>query len=206
MAMTNTGPRLIPALLTTSLALLALGTASELVNPLLQYQPDWASSGQFWRLISAHFVHLNLTHTALNLAALWLMMLWLGEQHSILEWILAATLISLTISLGLWLWRPDIDYYVGLSGTLHGLLIYGLAPLCRVKSITAWLVIAAVGGKLIREHICPGASLGTEQLIAGRVITEAHLLGAIGGVVVSILRCADLLKAGKPKQRRESAR
>ncbi|MDO6750108.1 rhomboid family intramembrane serine protease, partial [Gilvimarinus sp. 1_MG-2023] len=76
-----------------------------------------------------HIAHLNLTHAALNMAALWLIVFNLGEQYRTREWLFAGWVISVGISLGLWLWRPDLSDYVGLTGTLHGLLLYGLAPL-----------------------------------------------------------------------------
>ncbi|MDO6569828.1 MULTISPECIES: rhombosortase [unclassified Gilvimarinus] len=166
-----------------TVAVLGLGYASDRVNADWQYQPDWAVSGEYWRLISGHIAHLNLTHAALNMAALWLIVFNLGEQYRTREWLFAGLVISVGISLGLWLWRPDLSDYVGLSGTLHGLLLYGLAPLCQAKSKLAWLALAAVGGKLALEQLAPNTNISTQELIGGNVITDAHLLGAMIGAL-----------------------
>lgn len=175
-------------LLVLSAAMLGLGFTSTSVNPTLQYQPDWLASGEWWRLLSAHIAHLNLTHAALNTAALWLLMAWLGEQYRTWEWLLVGTATGLGISLALWAFSPQISYYVGLSGVLHGLWLYGAAPLCRKGSMLGWLAAVGLIGKLTWEQLYPASSQGTESLINGKVITVAHLYGAIGGVVLFGMR------------------
>ncbi|MDO3386595.1 rhombosortase [Gilvimarinus sp. SDUM040013] len=193
-------PSMVLAVLAT-LALLALGAASEQVNPWLQYQPNGTTGGELWRLLTAHIAHLNLTHAALNLAALWLILLWLGEQYHAWEWWLAGTFISVCISISLWYWNPELGYYVGLSGTLHGLLIYGLAPLCLQKSLSAWLALLVIGGKIITEQLYPASSQHTAELINGAVITDAHLYGAAWGAAAVAIRYAGVMLGGKKNNR-----
>lgn len=174
-------------MLLSALALAGLAAANETLNPLLQYQRSAIDQWQVWRLFSAHLVHLNLVHGLLNLAGLWLIIFWVGAERRRASWLLAGALIALSISLALYLWQPNISYYVGLSGVLHGLLVFGLAPLCAQNLPAGWAGIIAISIKLCYEQIIPGGNSATEVLIAGPVVSIAHIYGAVSGALLAFV-------------------
>jgi len=92
------------------------------------------------------------------------------------------------ISAGLWWGMPDIRFYVGLSGVLHGLFLYGALREIRFYPTSGYVLLAVLIAKLVWEFF-NGALPGSEDMAGGRVLTEAHLLGAIGGVVVWFSEC-----------------
>ncbi|UTF60152.1 rhombosortase [Gilvimarinus sp. DA14] len=169
------------------LPLLLLGYNAELLNPLLEYQRAALDDGQLWRLFSAHIVHLNLIHSAMNAAALLLILFWAGAERQPVSIAVSALFCALFISVCLYVWQPQVSYYVGLSGVLHGLLVFLLAPICTRNDPVGWAVILALGVKLCYERIIPGGHSATEVLIAGPVLSVAHLYGALGGAVLSFL-------------------
>ncbi|WP_339899506.1 rhombosortase [uncultured Gilvimarinus sp.] len=174
-------------MLLSALALAGLAAANETLNPLLQYQRSAIDQWQVWRLFSAHLVHLNLVHGLLNLAGLWLIIFWVGAERRRASWLLAGALIALSISLALYLWQLNISYYVGLSGVLHGLLVFGLAPLCAQNLPAGWAGIIAISIKLCYEQIIPGGNSATEVLIAGPVVSIAHIYGAVSGALLAFV-------------------
>lgn len=173
--------------LCVSAAILGLGWYAGLVNPVLEYRPAAFTQLELWRLLTAHVAHLNLTHAILNLLGLGLIVFWLGDQRRPLAWCAAALFIALGISVGLYIWQPDVDYYVGLSGVLHGLLVFGLAPLCAKNHPVGWATILALIIKLCYERIIPGGNSATEVLIAGPVLSIAHVYGACIGAALSFI-------------------
>ncbi len=87
------------------------------------------------------------------------------------------------ISAGIWWWLTDIRYYVGLSGVLHGLFLYGALREIRYFPVSGYVLVTVLIGKLLWEFF-NGALPGSEDMAGGRVLTEAHLLGAVGGISV----------------------
>lgn len=178
---------IIVFMLLSALIILGLAALSSTANPALQYQRSALEHWQLWRLFSAHLVHLNLTHATLNLAGLWLIIFWVGSDRSRASWCLAGPLIGLGISLALYIGQPNISYYLGLSGVLHGLLVFGLAPMCLQKQPAGWAGLIAVSIKLCYEQIIPGGNSATEVLIAGPVVSIAHVYGALSGALLAFI-------------------
>jgi len=129
----------------------------------LRYDRGAILGGQVWRLFTCHVVHLGWAHLALNVAALLALGFLFGKDvRRPAVWIAAAC----AVSLGILLLRPRIEYYVGLSGVLHGL--FAAAAVRR-----PWLFLPLA------------LKLGYEQafgpLTGGNVLVDAHLFGAVGG-------------------------
>jgi len=79
-----------------------------------------------------------------------------------------------------------VIWYVGFSGTLHGLVIAGALADLRHYPKSAALLLILIIGKLVWEQIS-GALPGSESVAGGNVVVNAHLYGAIGGGVAGIL-------------------
>ncbi len=170
-----------------SLLILILGLLQQTVNPLLEYQHQYIISGQWWRLLTGHIVHLGPIHTALNLAGFWLIINLVGEQRSLRLWCLSFTFIALGTSVCmLWL-NPKIGYYAGLSGVLHGLLVFGLLPLSQSNKLIGWGGLCIVCIKLTHEQIIPNSTAQTAALIDAPVVSIAHFYGAILGFLLHLL-------------------
>lgn len=161
------------------------------VSACLQVFPDlfiyWRPSllAEFWRLWTAHWVHVGWMHFFLNMLAFACLPFIFPHARN---WHLCVLLLLLPpfISLIFYFYLPYIEAYAGLSGVLHGLytavgLVYLQYPKERKFAILVLLLIAA---KLVWENTI--GQTGTAQLIGSPVLTEAHLIGAIGGVLCGL--------------------
>ncbi|WP_130803396.1 rhombosortase [Acinetobacter ihumii] len=152
---------------------------------------------QFWRLWTAHWVHVGWMHFFLNMLAFACLPFIFPHAKTRLLTILLL-LLSPFISLMFFFFMPQIEAYAGLSGVLHGMYVaVALVDLKYPKERNfALLVLALVSMKLIWENTWGNSS--TAQLIGSPVLVEAHWLGALGGVLLGgtyILKAK--LKSGK---------
>ena len=168
----------------TALLLLAAILQASGLGPMLRYSRDAIAAGEIWRLISAHLMHLGAAHLALNAVGTMLAAALIGANLRPLAWAWVWLACALSVSGGLWWLQPEIGWYVGMSGVLHGLIVAGaIAGLGNYRErLFASAILAAIAAKLGWEHWA-GAMPGTAALAGGPVITEAHLYGAVGGVV-----------------------
>ena len=86
------------------------------------------------------------------------------------------------IDVGFWFLYPQLDWYVGLSGLLHGLLAAGLFVGVVRRDREAVVLAVFVSAKLAWEQLV-GPLPGSESTSGGAVIVDAHLYGAVGGVL-----------------------
>jgi len=187
----------ILCLVVSGLALIATAWPEGLGH--LRYDRSGLANGEIWRVVSSHLVHLNAYHLLVDLFGLILIceMQWgtmpLRHGFGLMGFSAAA------IGMALWWLHPELEWYAGLSGALHGLwagcALYGLTSAFDFwpRSFTAWLAIIRsrslylsglilVATKLILEyHYGPAGSM--EQLTGGRVVTEAHRYGAVAGMM-----------------------
>jgi len=144
------------------------------------------AGGEIWLLFSGHFVHLNWTHWALNMAGLALVAFFFSAYASLRQWLWVLFCAALISGLGIY-WRdPDLQTYVGLSGVLHGLFIFGAVREIRHYPASGYVLLALLLGKLAWEANY-GPLPGSEALTRGRVATDAHLYGALGGGLAAAL-------------------
>jgi rhomboid family GlyGly-CTERM serine protease len=162
-----------------------LGLFGDTARELLAFDRDALAGWQLWRLVSGHFVHLGRSHLVLNLAGLGLVWYLVGQPYSGHEWLLVWAVSITAVSAGLWILEPELGWYVGLSGVLHGLLAAGILG-TRHKGPEIWALAVALVGKLAWEQFI-GPLPGSEAASGGTVIVNAHLYGAIGGVLAAIL-------------------
>lgn len=155
-------------------------------SPALRYERTAVLAGEWWRLASGHLVHLGIAHLLLNLAGLALIGWIFGPGLRARDWLWVFLLSIITIDAGFVLLEPRLAWYVGLSGILHGLLL-GAAVLDRGFSPALRLsLILCVFAKLAWEQWA-GALPFTAEAAGGPVVVDAHLYGALGGVVAGVL-------------------
>ena len=146
------------------------------------YQRQSLEQGQLWRLFSGHFVHLNDKHLILNLIA-WVIVFFLGVNYlSPSRWIVLLLILMLSISAGLYYFVPEILYYGGLSGILHGYFAYILVEWIKNKQRLSWIILLLLIAKVLAENFSDMGSSTTEYLEL-RVVTEAHLIGILVGII-----------------------
>jgi rhomboid family GlyGly-CTERM serine protease len=151
----------------------------------LRYERNPIINGEWWRLLSGNFVHLSWEHLLMNLAGLVLIWLLLGRLLTLSQWLAVIVSSSLAVGIGLLAFNPQLDWYVGLSGMLHGMFVAGLVNNIRRGYRLEWLLLLALMAKLIWEQTS-GALPGSTELAGGTVIVDAHLYGAISGAVASL--------------------
>ncbi len=178
--------------------LCALALGGSRLTMLLQYDREAVAAGQYWRLLTAHLVHLGWDHLALNvagLAGLW----WLyGELYSARQWLVLVIACALLISLALYLASPGVAWYVGLSGVLHGLWAAGALRLYRTSRLESLAALSVLLVKLLLEYRFGPLSAGPGDGLP--VLTVAHRYGALAGLASASLAAA-AAAAGKHRRR-----
>lgn len=167
----------------------ALVLAASLVHAampdVLDFDREAIGNGQWWRLISAHYVHLNMPHLAMNLLALTLVIALLRTACRAVTWFIVYATLALAVSGALLVFEPQLQRYAGASGVIHGLVAFGALlrlPVARVESV---ILLAGLFAKLAWEA-GTGPLGGSEALIGAPVITASHLHGAIAGVLAAL--------------------
>ncbi|HTY92956.1 MAG TPA: rhombosortase [Steroidobacteraceae bacterium] len=177
-------------LLGVCLALLLIQAGGAPARLALRYDREALAAGQWWRLLSAHVIHLGYEHAALDLAGLVLMWALFARDYRPRGWLLILGLSALGIDAGLWLISSTTQWYVGSSGVLHGALAAGACAHLRRREPDGWILAVFLVGKLVYEQ-----SLGALPLMTGgAVIVDAHLYGAVAGALGALL----LLRSAKP--------
>ena len=167
-------------------ALVALSLAGPGTLALLRYERAAVLDGQFWRLLSGHLVHADLAHLAWNLAGATLVWWLFAGEFTRRGWGLVMLASTAAIDLGFILLEPQIEWYVGFSGVLHGCMAAGLvAWLRRARDPLTVAVTAVFAAKLAWEHFA-GPLPFTSATLSLPVVVEAHSYGAIGGAIAAL--------------------
>ena len=162
-----------------------------LVCPLtkgpLRYDASGISHGQLWRLLTANLVHLGWVHLFRDVPAIFV--IWFGFSRVLTErgWLLLLLVDGLAVTLGLYFFVPSVQWYVGLSGVLYGLVVCAGVLLLPARPILgAIMVIGTTAIVLYGVFVGP---LPIQELhLGGAVIPQAHLFGLIGGVMFALGR------------------
>jgi len=150
----------------------------------LRFDRTAVANGEYWRLVSGHFVHLGRSHLVLNAAGFLLIWYLVSPFFALRQWLLITLYVIAGIDLGFWLLEPSLQWYVGLSGLLHGLLAAGVVGGFRSGRLDVWILGAALVGKLAYEQLL-GPLPGSEESSGGAVIIAAHAYGALTGAIIA---------------------
>ncbi|NQZ24571.1 MAG: rhombosortase [Colwellia sp.] len=177
--------QVIAPLTVVIISLIAFILDSSLSESLV-YQRSLVNQGELWRVFSGHFFHTNGFHFLLNGAAV--IMLWAlhGHFYTIKTYSFVFVVSAIICAVGIHWFSLDIDQYVGLSGVLHGLFIWGAIEDIKAKERTGYLLLFGILLKIAHEQFY-GASEDVAALIGANVAINAHLWGAIGGIVAILM-------------------
>lgn len=173
-----------------AVALAVLGVAQVAGGPhgeWLRYSRTEIQGGAYWRLLTGHLVHFDMAHATLNVAGLILLWLLFVADARARQWACVACVSAVSISTALWCYHPEIAWYLGLSGVLHG--VWAAAS---VHALTRWRLEAIVSGALLCCKLLIESRFGalSDPLLghALPVVVVAHLYGAIGGLLTAVVQ------------------
>ena len=169
------------ALLAACLVLLLLTLTGEGGRTLLRFERSGLAKGEWWRLLSAHVVHLDLHHALLNILGLALVWALFARDYSPKAWLAIVLGAIAAIDAGLWLGDSTVQWYVGSSGALHGALAAGVIAHVRKGERDGWLLAGLLAAKLLYEQTVGALPLSGSD----PVVVDAHLYGVAGGAAVA---------------------
>ncbi|MGH8274661.1 MAG: rhombosortase [Gammaproteobacteria bacterium] len=163
-----------------------LAFGGEPVRLALRYTHAGIAAGQWWRLFTGNFVHSGWVHLAMDMAGVILLWILCGERLYGWRWLLATVTGSWAIGLGLWWAWPNVVWVLGISGVSHTYWAAGALLLIAARRWEGPALLVLLAGKLSWEQ-GTGAGLPTSvELLHGPVLIQAHLIGAIAGMVVGM--------------------
>lgn len=165
---------------------IAIELSGDAGRELLRYDRPGIGNGEAWRLVSGHLAHLNPSHLLLNLAGLLLIWHLVRRYLDAGSWWIVVAVSIAGIDLGLWFFEPQLYWYVGLSGVLHGLLAGGVVGGLRTRRIDVLILGTALIAKIAYEQFV-GALPGSEEATGGAVVVAAHAWGALAGAVAAAI-------------------
>jgi rhomboid family GlyGly-CTERM serine protease len=168
-------------LLGACLLLLAPSLLGEAGRQLLRYDRAGLAAGQWWRLVTGHWVHLDARHALLNCLGLALMWALFARDYSRRQWVVIVLASMATIDAGLWLGDSTVLWYVGSSGVLHGIMAAGTLAHLRRGEREGWALAAILIAKLAYEHWMGALPFSGSD----PVIVDAHLYGVLGGAAAA---------------------
>tara|TARA_B100001094_G_C18194204_1_gene809455 strand:- start:2740 stop:3483 length:744 start_codon:yes stop_codon:yes gene_type:complete len=167
----------------------------------LQYnQLILAQNQDLFRIFTSHLAHTNTMHYTMNMVGLLLIGLLHSHYYKVWQWLISYMILSFVITVGLYKFDHDVEVYLGLSGILHGFLMIGCMTdtLRGLKSGTVLLICVII--KITYEQMMP-PNYDLEELIQANVAINAHLMGAIGGAILSFL--LPFMNTGSSKKKKK---
>jgi len=161
---------------------LLLAAGGDPVRELGRWQRDAIDTGEYWRLVSGHLVHLGFGHLWPNLVALAIIGLLFEDVFRNTDWLRMGAASVAAIDVGLYVLDPGVSWYVGLSGVLHGYVAAGALALIVRREKLGVVLAAGVAAKLLFEQVV-GPVPFTAASVGGPVVVAAHFYGVVGAVL-----------------------
>lgn len=176
------GHRAVGLLLCVALCLAPLA-GGERLEQLWRYERAAVAGGQWWRLITAHVVHLDARHALLNCAGLVLLWALFARSYRLTQWLWVIAICVVCIDAGFWLISTSLQWYVGTSALLHGVFACGCVALIYQRDRIGYIAAVVFVAKLAWEQLHGPLPLETRY----PVITASHAYGAFGGALSGLL-------------------
>ena len=155
------------------------------IHTLLRFDFHAIQQGEIWRLFTAHIIHLNPTHAALNGAG-FLLLAWMLPKGHWAIWLSFYIVCALFISIMVY-WEGQVFWYVGASGVLHGLMMLAAFFSKWLESWRRLAMLVLILGKVIWEQTPWYSDEQIHSMIGGHVVVDAHFWGAMAAVFVIII-------------------
>lgn len=158
------------------------------------YQRDAVHAGQWWRIFTAMWVHLDAWHwlaDAMAAAGLILLLARVLQPQAIVgELVASGVLVQLAL-----LTQPAVQWYGGLSGALHGLAAWGGLRLLRAPTgeaddrLSRWIGVLLCVGVLAKVWLEQSwlSPIAYDPHWGFGVVRIAHAFGAASGLLIWVL-------------------
>jgi rhomboid family GlyGly-CTERM serine protease len=154
----------------------------------LVFHTQLIASGEYWRFISGHFVYNSWQHWLINTSGLALLFLIFKCIHNAKAYLYAICFLLCWISSGLLLFSEELVWYIGFSGVLSGLYIYGACTVFNsARTLSIGIILLFLGFtaiQLYRGELVSGNIAGLQSS------SYAHALGITGGFLLSSIVAA----------------
>jgi rhomboid family GlyGly-CTERM serine protease len=151
----------------------------------LALQSTWWELGNYYQAISGHFLHTNYIHLAFNVLGVFLLWMLHGDDYDAYYYLIKFLLTCVGVSVLILLFSPEISWYVGLSGAIHGVFAWGCIKDISKGLISGWLLVLGLVLKVGNEQINGAGSL-MPGLIEANVAIDSHLYGAVIGIFIGL--------------------
>ena len=158
------------------------------------YQRDAVRTGQWWRIVTAMWVHLDQWHWLADAMAAAGLILLLARvlRPQVIVGVLVACGVLVQVAL---LNQPTVQWYGGLSGALHGLAAWGGLRLLRPSTDAAedrfsrWIGVALCAGVLVKVWLEQSwlSPIAFDPHWGFGVVRIAHAFGAASGLLIWVL-------------------
>jgi rhomboid family GlyGly-CTERM serine protease len=175
------------------LCVLALAAFPAVPAELLQYDRSAIRAGEWWRLLTGHLTHWSFDHLAWDVAT-FAVLGFFCERRSRRRFLTCVLGSSALISAAVWLLRPDLAHYRGLSGIDSALFVLLATTLLRAAlrtrdHLTALATTAGLAASAAKTtwELATGAALFVNASSAGfEPLPLAHLIGGAAGLLVAL--------------------
>ena len=152
----------------------------------LALENTWWLHGNYYQAISGHFLHTNYIHLGFNLLGVFLLWMLHGDDYDAYFYLIKFFLTCICISILILMFSPEISWYVGLSGAIHGVFAWGCVKDISKGLMSGWLLLIGLVIKVGNEQINGAGSL-MPGLIEANVAIDSHLYGAVIGFIIGLL-------------------
>ncbi|MES2822863.1 MAG: rhombosortase [Pseudomonadota bacterium] len=172
-------------LLSVSLSILILlfGGFGASIEPILEFNRSKIIDGEYWRLFTGNLVHYGFAHLAMNIAAFLIIGFSLLRDVSLKVYVPLFVSCAMAVGIGTLLWNPELVFYRGLSGVIHGLIVAGLLLNSFRNPWLSYLFVGLVFAKIFHEHQAGFQENQLQTLIPVPVAVDSHWYGALAGLI-----------------------
>ena len=178
--------------------MLALQLMGKGVAQALSFDRTLILQGEYWRILSAHFVHISWAHLGPNLVAATLIAgIYAIPQHPRRIHFLVIDIALLGSSTGmalLWM-NPSIAWFLGFSGIAHGLILtalwrcFGLHQYLLVATILVaaklyWDIYLSMPSRTVTNSAAESTNIPAYSF---DVIYEAHEYSFLGAILIIVV-------------------
>jgi len=155
----------------------------------LQYDRIELARGEFWRLVTSHFVHWSGEHLFWDVLALGILGC-LCDREGTGTFLMCIAAAAAAISLSLWFTKPEMPTYRGLSGIDSALFALFAVRIGQAAIIDKdWRRLGLIGivsvgfATKIAYELVTGETLFVDSSASGMTpVPLAHVIGALVGV------------------------
>lgn len=173
--------------LSLSVLMFVFWLLGETMETTLEFSRTAITQGEYGRIFTGNFVHYGFAHLIMNLAAFILVGFSLLRDFSVKNYVALFIVCALFVGWGILLRNPDLFFYRGLSGILHGLIVAGLLLNKFRNPWFSYLCLGLVFAKIIHEHQANFHENQLQELLPVMVAVDSHLYGAIAGLCYSAI-------------------